>query len=90
MEREEYPIEVMSYSGYKYAQTPRSFSLWGRIFEVVEIISASRSLSFIDGKVREHFVVKTKEGEVFELCHDEERDYWLARRRERDEGQEKF
>lgn len=81
-EKEEYPIEVMSYSGYRYAQAPRSFSLWGKIFEVAEIISASRSLSFIDGKVREHFIVRTVDGWIFELRHDEEKDEWFARRRD--------
>lgn len=66
------PVEVKCYSGYTYAQQPRSFLWLGKEYEV----------SFIQKEWQEpskrFFQIRTQDERLFELCYNENQDQWLV------------
>ncbi len=65
------PIEVEAYSGHTHPQRPTSFVWRGRPYQVEEVTAEWRERS------RKHFLVRTTEDEVYEVCYDEPNDQWL-------------
>lgn len=63
-------LTVKCYSGYTYAEEPRSFRWWGVAYEVAEIERAWQEPG------ERHFRVKTKDNKFFELCYNEARERW--------------
>jgi len=61
---------VNCYSGYTYAESPRSFRWEGRQYEVEEIESAWQE----PGERR--FLVRTRENKHFKLCYNEIEKKW--------------
>jgi hypothetical protein len=64
-------VEVECHSGYTYAQEPRAFTLNERRYHV----TTERAWREPDGR---HFLVRTEEGDLFELVYAERQDVWLA------------
>jgi hypothetical protein len=65
-------IKVKCYSGYIYAEEPRSFVRQGRELRIKAIEKAWQE----PGK--RLFRVVTEDGNLFELCYNEKSDYWSA------------
>jgi hypothetical protein len=63
-------VKVECHSGYTYAEKPVAIDLGSERFEVLEIISESRTPS---GK---KFQVLLKNGREIELDYDEDKDMW--------------
>lgn len=66
---------VECYSGYTYAQEPRAFVWQGERYVVQAVERAWRTP---EGP---HFLVRTKEGDFFELAYEEAEDVWEAKKR---------
>jgi hypothetical protein len=68
-------LMVECYSGHTYAQEPRAFTWHGehRVVQAVE-----RAWRVPEGP---HFLVRTREGDFFELTYDEVEHTWSARER---------
>ena len=62
--------EVHCYSGYTYAERPRSFKWRGTEYEVAEIEKAWQ------GPGERHFKVRTRDNKLFKLCYNELQDQW--------------
>lgn len=65
------PIEVQTYSGRNYAERPTSFVWRQRLYRVKEVAAEWQEPR------RKHFLVRTEEDEVYEVCYDEQHDGWL-------------
>ncbi len=65
-------LRVNCYSGYTYAQEPRSFTWQGEEIRIKEIEKAWQE----PGK--RVFKVITEDGKSFELCYNETIDQWLV------------
>jgi hypothetical protein len=63
-------LTVKCYSGHTYAEEPRSFELEGVVYEVEEIIRAWREPG------ERHFLVKTGDNKLFQLCYNEAEERW--------------
>jgi hypothetical protein len=63
-------LTVRCYSGYTYAEEPRSFEWGGEAYEVAEIERAWQEPG------ERHFKVKTKDKKLFELCYNETKERW--------------
>jgi hypothetical protein len=63
-------ITVTCYSGYTYAQEPRSFCWRGTDYEVKEIIKAWQEPE------EWHFLVKTGDNKFFQLCYNSVKERW--------------
>lgn len=63
-------ITVKCYSGYTYAEEPRSFQWGGVEYEVEEIERAWQEPG------ERHFLVKTGDKKLFELCYNEAEERW--------------
>jgi hypothetical protein len=61
---------VECYSGQSYPERPRALLWEGERFEVIEILSRWRSPKDI------HFLVRIKDGRMFELIYTEIEDSW--------------
>jgi hypothetical protein len=66
---------VECYSGHTYAQEPRAF-VWHGLRHVVQAVE--RAWRAPRGS---HFLVRTGEGDFFELVYDEVDDVWRVRER---------
>lgn len=64
------PVEVKCYSGYTYAQQPRSFLWLGKEYEVFHIKKEWQE----PGK--RFFQVRTEDERLFELCYNEKQNQW--------------
>jgi hypothetical protein len=65
-------IKVKCYSGYIYAEEPRSFVWQEKELRITAIEKAWQE----PGK--RLFRVVTEDGNLFELCYNEKSDYWSA------------
>ena len=63
-------IKVNCYSGYTYAESPRSFEWEGVEYEVEEIEGA-----WVEPGQR-HFQARTKDNKLFKLCYNETEKQW--------------
>ena len=63
-------IRVECYAGYKSEQRPQHFALGDRTLGVEEVEDQWYSPS------SQYFRVRASDGNVYILCHDEERDFW--------------
>jgi hypothetical protein len=63
-------LTVECYSGHTYAQEPRAFTWRGRRYVVQTVERAWRTP---EGP---HFVVRTEEGNTYELTYDKVGDAW--------------
>jgi hypothetical protein len=63
-------LTVKCYSGYIYAEEPRSFEWGGVAYEIKEIERAWQEPG------SRHFKVKTKDNKFFELCYNEAEEGW--------------
>ena len=61
---------VKCYSGRIYAEEPRSFQWEGVEYEVAEIERAWQEPG------ERHFLVKTKDNKLFQLCYNETEQQW--------------
>ena len=61
---------VRCYSGHIYAEEPRSFEWRGVDYEVVAIERAWRAPG------ERHFLVKTGDNKLFQLCYNETEECW--------------
>ena len=61
---------VRCYSGYTYAEEPRSFEWRGVDYEVVVIERTWRAPG------ERHFLVKTGDNKLFQLCYNEAEECW--------------
>ena len=65
-------LTVKCYSGHTYAEEPRSF-VWHELdYEVTGIEKAWREPG------EKHFLVRTKDNKLFQLCYNETTDRWAA------------
>ena len=65
-------IKVQCYSGYVYAEEPRSFVWQEKELRIKAIEKAWQEPS------KRLFRVVTEDGNLFELCYNEKSDYWSA------------
>ncbi|MCD6390588.1 MAG: hypothetical protein J7L92_01125 [Dehalococcoidia bacterium] len=65
-------IKVKCYSGYVYAEEPRSF-IWQE--KELKINSVEKAWQEPDKRL---FKVITRDGKLFELCYNETTDRWTA------------
>lgn len=65
-------IKVKCYSGYVYAEEPRSFVWQEKELRITAIEKAWHEPS------KRLFRVITEDGNLFELCYNEKSDYWSA------------
>ncbi len=66
-------LSVSCYSGYTYAESPRSFRWGGRQYKVEEIESAWQE------PAERCFLVLTRDNYHFKLCYNEtEKQWWLV------------
>jgi len=63
-------LSVNCYSGYTYAESPRSFRWEDRQYEVEEIESAWQEPG------ERYFLVRTRENKRFKLCYNETGKKW--------------
>lgn len=63
-------IKVECYSGYRAEQRPLRFTLGERVLEVVEVEDQWY------GPSSRYFRVRASDGDIYLLCHDEEKDHW--------------
>ena len=63
-------ITVRCYSGHTYAEEPRSLTWEGVEYEVEEIIQAWQEPG------ERHFLVKTGDNKLFQLCYNETEEQW--------------
>jgi hypothetical protein len=63
-------IKVECYAGYRAEQRPTRFILGDQALEVVEVEDQWYSPS------SRYFRVRASDGNVYFLCHDEEKDCW--------------
>jgi len=63
-------LTVKCYSGHTYAEEPRSFRWKGVEYEVVGIEKAWQEPG------ERHFLVKTRDNKLFQLCYNETQDQW--------------
>ncbi|KPJ58060.1 MAG: hypothetical protein AMJ42_03985 [Deltaproteobacteria bacterium DG_8] len=71
-----YPIEVISYSGYKGEERPLRFIFDGREYKVREIMESSYQADPEKG-LRREFKLKTEENLFFHIYYDEEKGGWF-------------
>lgn len=64
------PVQVTCYSGRVYADRPASFVWQDEKYEVKEVEKEWQEPG------EKHFVVKTKDDRLFELCYHEGQDEW--------------
>jgi len=64
-------IKVEVYSGHTHAERPVSFVWRQESYKVKEIAAEWKE------QTRKHFLVRTEQGEVYEICYDEQHDGWL-------------
>jgi len=65
-------IKVSCYSGYMYAEEPRSFVWQGEQFDIKSVQRRWHEPG------RRVFRVVTEDGKLFELCYNEASDRWSA------------
>jgi hypothetical protein len=63
-------VDVRCYSGYRADQRPVRFSLGGRTFQIVDVEDQWYGPSF------RYFRVRTADGDIYILKHDEASDNW--------------
>jgi len=63
-------LKVKCYSGHTYAEEPRSFEWQGVACEVEEIERAWQEPG------ERHFLVRTKDNKLFQLCYNEANERW--------------
>jgi len=66
------PVQVNCYSGHVYPERPVSFRWQGDIYKVAKI-----EREWLEPRER-HFLVRTEEERLFELCYQEQEDTWSA------------
>lgn len=64
--------QVNCYSGHSYAQRPRSFVIEGAAYEVAAVIKEEYT------PFGKEFLVKTPDGDVYNLNYHSDRDEWLV------------
>ena len=62
-------ISVRCYSGYTYAEEPRSF-VWRGVTREVEVVRAWREPG------QRHFLVRAGDNKLFQLCYNEGNERW--------------
>jgi hypothetical protein len=70
-------ITVTAYAGYRGEETPRRFVLDSQVFEVVEVVERALEEGARDSVRRRLFRVRTDDGRLYRLCHDETSDAWF-------------
>ncbi len=70
------PIRVHTYSGYKADERPLKFEHEGKEHMIREIINQTFEEN-VDNGLRNKFTVKTEEGKIFILFHEEMKDQWF-------------
>ena len=63
-------LKVSCYSGYTYAERPRSFEWQGIEYEIEEIEKAWQEPQ------ERHFLVRTRDNKLFKLCYNETQNKW--------------
>jgi hypothetical protein len=63
-------LKVRCYSGHEYAERPESFVWEGAEYKVVKL-----EKEWLEPGER-HFLVRSKDESLFELCYYEQRDKW--------------
>jgi len=63
-------IKVECYSGYKSEERPVRFTLGEQVLEVVEVQDQWY------GPAARYFRLRAGDGNIYLLCHDEEKDLW--------------
>lgn len=74
-------IEVISYSGYREEEIPRSFISHNETIEIVEIIDRWIEEDFHNRTRRRFFRVRGDDGFIHSLYRDESSRKWFARRK---------
>lgn len=78
------PLEVECYSGYKEAETPRSFVLGGLNLTVLAILKTWKEESVNKGQARKTFFkIRANDAKIYILSHNELTDEWLLEREEK-------
>jgi hypothetical protein len=67
-------VDVREYSGYRAAESPRSFRWGEREYEITEIFSRTRELQ-PDGHIVNRFAIRAAD-QSFILLYDESGDRW--------------
>ncbi len=71
-----HPIRVHTYSGYKADERPLKFEHEGKEHIIREIINQTRE-EIVGNGLRNKFTVRTEEGKIFTLFHEEIKDQWF-------------
>ena len=71
-----HPIRVHAYSGYKADERPLKFEHEGKEHMIREIINQTYELIVGNG-LRNKFTVRTEEGEICILFHEEVKGQWF-------------
>ncbi len=71
-----HPIRVLTYSGYKADERPLRFEHKGKEHTVREIINQTRE-EIVGKGLQNKFTVRTEEGKIFTLFHEEIKDQWF-------------
>ena len=71
-----HPIRVHTYSGYKADQRPLKFEHEGKEHMIREIMNQTCEVNVSNG-LRNRFTVRTEEGKIFTLFHEEIKDQWF-------------
>jgi hypothetical protein len=71
-----HPIRVHTYSGYKADERPIRFEHEGEEHMICKIINQTFEESVGNG-LRKKFTVRTEEGKIFTLFHEEIKDQWF-------------
>ena len=71
-----HPIRVHTYSGYKADERPLKFEHEGKEHMIREIINQTFE-EIVGNGLRNKFTVRTEEGKIFTLFHEEIKDRWF-------------
>jgi hypothetical protein len=71
-----HPIRVHTYSGYKADERPLRFEHAGKEHKIREIVNQTCE-EIVGNGLRRKFTVRTEEGEIFTLFHEEIKDQWF-------------
>jgi hypothetical protein len=72
-------IEVISYSGYREEETPRSILMHDEKIEVIAILGRWIEESHNDRAIKRFFKVKGSDGETHKIYYDEKDREWFYR-----------
>ena len=76
-----YKIQVCAYSGYKGTEGPSSFIWNDKEYEIFRIIETRQEEDLRTRQRKTFFKVKTKDGDEFLLCYDQDEDVWYIEKR---------